>query len=101
MESRYEAPGGKVKASSPGLAMLASFRVQAGVCQAKPLHRMSADNMRVDDLVDIAAGDVPIPVCLGIYDDIRAVLALVEASSLVGAHLTFESALRELLLEKF
>ena len=67
--------------------------------QLSVLWKMSADNMRIDDLVDVSAGDVPIPDCLGIYDNIRPVLALVEASCLVSSHLALESALRELLLE--
>ena len=55
--------------------------------------------MRLDDLVDICRRDAAIPHRIGIDDDVGAMLALVEASGLVGAHCPFHSPLCQLDLE--
>jgi hypothetical protein len=54
-----------------------------------------------DDLVDVSLGDVSIPHGLGIDDEVRAVLALIETAGLVGSYFAFESALCQFLLEEF
>src|SRR5262245_28408554 len=50
------------------------------------LHRLAADDVALDDLVDVRDGDVAVPGSLGVDDDRDAVRALVEAAGLVRAH---------------
>lgn len=69
--------------------------------QAKTLYWLSADDMRVDDLVNIGFGDVAVPDGLGIYHDVWSVLALIEAAGLIGADSALQATLGEFLLEKF
>jgi hypothetical protein len=83
-----------------GLAVFAGFGIQAGVGQAKALDRVSTDSVRIDNLVDVRFGDMAIPDGLGINDDGGSVLTLIEASRLVGAHASRQSALGEFLLEE-
>jgi hypothetical protein len=75
--------------------------VQAFIGQSKALDWSAADDVGLDDLVDIGLGDVSIPHGLGIDDEVRAVLALIETAGLVGSHFAFEAAFCQLLLEKF
>ncbi len=81
--------------------MFAVVGVQTGVGEAQPLDRYAVEDVRLYDLFHIGLGDVPIPDCVGIDHDIRPVLALVEASSLIGAYFAFQSMLGEFLLEQF
>ena len=69
------------------------MRVQAVVCEAEAFYRLSRFDVGRDDLVDVGFGDVAVPDGFGIDDYVGAVLALVEASGLVGADAAFESAL--------
>jgi hypothetical protein len=85
--------------SGARLAVFAGFGVQTGIGQAQPLDRMSANNVRFDDLVDVGFGNVPLPDCVRIDDDRRPVLALVQAAGLIRPHFALQAALRELLLE--
>ena len=81
------------------LAMLAGFGIEAGVGQAQPLDRLTANDVGFDDLVDVGFGDVPVPDGFWIDNDRRTVLALIEASGLIRPHFALQAALRELLLE--
>ena len=80
--------------------MFAGWRVQAGICQAEPLDGFAAENVGLNNLFDVGLGDVSIPNCVGVDDDIWTVFALIEAARLVGAHFTLQSALGKFLLEQ-
>src|SRR5258708_18648033 len=76
-------------------------RIEAFVRDHQALDWLAADDVRVDDFIDISFGDVAIPDSVGIDDKIRAVLALIEATGLIGPHFAFEAAFRQFLLEYF
>jgi hypothetical protein len=57
--------------------------------------------MRLNDFFDIPELHTAIPNCLGIDDDGRAVLTLIEASGFVGANSTLQSKLSEAVFEGF
>jgi hypothetical protein len=57
--------------------------------------------VRLDDLIDIGFGDMSIPDGVRIHDDIRPVLALIEAAGLVGPDSPFKPSQRQLLFECF
>src|SRR5579871_4220149 len=81
--------------------VLARRSVQTLVGEAQTLDRLAADDVRLDDFVDIGLGDMAVPDGVGIDHDVGPVLTLIEAAGLVGAHATFESTLGQLLLEEF
>jgi len=81
--------------------MFAGCGVQAGVRQAEALDRLAAEDVGLDNLVDVGLGDVAVPDCVRVDDDVRAVLALIEAARMIGADFAFEAALGEFLLEEF
>jgi hypothetical protein len=81
------------------LAMNAGWRVEAFVGETKAFDWLAADDVRIDDFVDIGFGDEAIPDGLRVDDEIRAVLALIKASGLIGADAAFESTLGKFLLE--
>src|SRR5512143_760117 len=80
--------------------MRAGRRIEARVRRYQPLDGFSTNDVRIENLVDIFRGDVSIPNRLRINNDIRAVLALVEASGLIGADLSLQAAPRDSCLEK-
>jgi hypothetical protein len=82
-----------------GLAVRAGLGVEAFVGEAKAFDRRAANDVRVDDLIDVGFGDVAVPDGFGIHDDGGTVFALVEASGLIGANAAFDSALSQLLLK--
>ena len=59
----------------------------------------SLENVLGHNFVDMIGRDAAVPDFIGVNDDVWSVLALVEASGLVGAYLSFESARRQLFLE--
>jgi hypothetical protein len=69
--------------------------IQAIVWNAEPLDRLTVDDMRIDNFVHVSGFLHGIPHGLGIHDHGWAVLALIQASSLVGANRIFDSPLRE------
>jgi hypothetical protein len=81
--------------------MFAGLGIQAGIRHAKPLDRFAAHDVRFDNFIHIGFGDEPIPHRFGINDEVRSVLALVEAAGLVGPYAALEAALRQFLLEEF
>ena len=60
---------------------------------------MVTHNVGLDDLHHICDSDVAVPDAFGIHRHIRTMLALVEASALVGADSVFQSAEGQLCLE--
>jgi hypothetical protein len=81
--------------------MFTSRRIQALVREHQARDGFSANNVGLDDFVDVSLGDVPVPDRVGIDYEIRAVLTLVETARLVGPHFTFEAAFGQLLFEQF
>jgi hypothetical protein len=69
------------------------------VGQHQALHELAADDVLLDDLLDVGLGDVAVPDLLGVDDHRHAVLALVEAARVVGAHDLAEATLAERHLE--
>lgn len=81
--------------------MLARVRIQTGVSQTQSLHRLTGQNVRLDNLIHIRFGNPAVPDCLGVDDYVGAMLALVETPGLVRAHAAFQSTFGEFLLEEF
>ncbi len=79
--------------------MLAGFRVQACICNAKPFDRTSSDDVFIDNLIDVCVGDMSVPNRLRIHNDGRSVFTLIEAAGLIGTDFSFEAALSEFLFE--
>ena len=77
----------------------ASLCVQAGVGQAQALHRATVDEMLADNLINVFQVDEAVPDRFRIDDDGGAVLALVEAASLVGANQVLQSSLFQSVFE--
>ena len=65
--------------------MFAGVRIQALVFQAQAFYRDSTYDVRLNDLVDVIFGDFPVPDRIRVHDQIGSMLALIEASGLVGA----------------
>src|SRR5437764_5457478 len=78
----------------------AAQRVQAIVGDHEAAHGLSADEVGLDNLVQIFLAHAAIPHRLGIDDHVGAVLALVETAGFVGPNSAFESALGELGLQR-
>jgi len=73
--------------------------VETGVGQRQSLDWLSAQDVRLDNLIDIVQRHPAIPDRIGIDHEVGAVLALIEAAGLVGPYLSLESARRKLFLE--
>lgn len=67
----------------------------------QPLHWLAANNMGLDDFVDIALFHESVPDRLGIDHDRLTVLALLEASGLVGSYGVAYTVFSQLSLELF
>ena len=80
-------------------SVLAAFCIDALFLQHQPLDRFPPDQMRINDLVKVGGAHPAVPNGLGIYHDIGAVLALVEAAGLVGAKAALQPAGLESFLE--
>lgn len=80
--------------------MRAAGTIQALVGQQQALNGLSVHDVGLDDFVDIVRGNAAVPNLIGINDDGRTVLALVEASGHVGAHAFLEAAEGKFLLEE-
>jgi hypothetical protein len=81
--------------------MFTSGRIQAFIREHQARDGFSANNVGLDDFVDVSLGDVSVPDGVGIDHEIRAVLTLVETARLVGSHSTLEAAFGQLLFEQF
>ncbi len=79
--------------------MLTDRSVQAVVSQHQALDWIAANDVRVNDLIDVGLADVSVPDGFGIDDDGWTVLALIEAARLVGPHFAFEATIGEFLFE--
>ena len=80
--------------------MFAGFRVDAGIGQHQALHRAAFDQVRLDNLRHIRRTDVAVPDRLRIDDEIRPMLALVQASGLVDANGPFQAGGVDSLLQQ-
>ena len=65
--------------------MFTRRRVQAGIGQQQALDRFAAEDVGLNDLIDVSFRDVSVPDGFGIDHEIRAVLALIETARLVSA----------------
>jgi hypothetical protein len=81
--------------------MLAPASVQAIVGQHQALDRLTADDVGVDDFIDVGLRNVSIPNGIGIDNEVWAMFALIETARLVGPYFAFEAAFREFLFEEF
>ncbi len=81
-------------------AMCAGSCVEAGICQLESFYWFATDDVRIDDFVHVVFGHMSIPDGVRVDDNIRAVLALVEAAGLVGADFAFQAAFSQLLFEE-
>jgi len=75
--------------------------VETVVGEHQALDRLAADDVRFDDFIDIGFGNVPVPHSVGIDDQVRAVLALIETARLVCPYFALQAAFREFLFEQF
>src|SRR5262249_6087620 len=80
--------------------MFANWRIDAFILHSQPLHRHSADNVRLDDLSHVLQLHAAVPYRLRINDHIRTVFALIQASSLVRPHGGLQTALRYSVFER-
>src|SRR6187549_3302524 len=71
-----------------------------GLRHQQARHRRAADDVLLDDLVHVGFGHPAVPYGLGIDDDGRALLTLVEAPGLVGTDAAVQAALGQRLLER-
>jgi hypothetical protein len=78
-----------------------SCGIQTGIWQSQALYWFSSNNVRFDNFVHVGGGYAPVPDGFRIDDQVGTVLALIEATGLVGSHSFFQSALRQLLFEEF
>ena len=69
--------------------VFAALRVDALWAHEQALDWLSSHDVGVDDLIHVIERDSPVPDGFGIDDQVGAVLALVEASGLVGANSSF------------
>jgi len=81
--------------------MFAARRVQALVRHPQALDWLAADDMRLDDFINIGLGNESVPHRFRIDHKIRAVFALIETARLIRSHFALESALRQLLFKNF
>ena len=79
--------------------MRAAWRVQAFIGKDESLNRLPANDVRLDDLIDIGRGDVAVPDLFGINDDRWSVLTLIKATGFVRAHAILETESGQLLFE--
>ena len=79
--------------------MLARGSVQAIVGQHQALDRFTADDVGVDDFIDVGLDKVSIPNGIGIDNEVWAVFALIETARLVDPYFAFEAPFREFLFE--
>jgi hypothetical protein len=79
--------------------MLARGSVQAIVGQHQALDRLTADDVGVNDFIDVGLSNASIPNRIGIDYEVWAVFALIETARLVGPYFAFEAAFREFLFE--
>jgi len=87
------APATSLDRLCPARFVLTACGVEALIVQAQSLHWPPADNVRLDNFIDVIGRDKAVPHRFRIDDEIRAVLALIEAAGLVGSHPVFQSAL--------
>ena len=75
--------------------------IQAGIGNHQALYGFSADDVGSHDFLDVVLGYMAVPDCLGVHDDRWPMLALVQASGLVGPNGVADAVLGERLFELF
>jgi hypothetical protein len=66
--------------------------VEAAIRSNEALYRLATENMRLDYFIDIFCSNPAVPNCVGVYNDIRSMFALVKAAGFVGADFVLEAA---------
>ena len=79
--------------------MFTGRAIQAFVFQSEPFHWPSTYNVRFHDFLHIRQRHAAIPNRLGIDDQVRAMLALIQTSRLIRADPSVKSSFSQLLLE--
>jgi hypothetical protein len=77
-----------------------SLAIDAGIRQPQPLYRTAADDMLLNDLLNVAWMNLAIPDGFRIDHDHRSVLALVKATGVIRADPVLESSLFQGILER-
>jgi hypothetical protein len=80
--------------------MRAGCRVKAALVQHQPPDWVSANEVFLDNLGDVLRLHESVPDCLRVHDHCRSVLALVQATGLVGANAGTQSCCLDLVLEE-
>ena len=73
--------------------------VDAGFGKAETLDGAAFDEVLLDDLGDVAGVNIAVPDSLGVDDHDGTVLALIEASGLIGADLVLDPGVFDGVLE--
>lgn len=79
--------------------MRTALRVQAGVGDPQPLHGPAGNQVLAHDLFGVFGLHSAIPDRVGIDDDRRPVLALIQAPGFVDAHLASQTGFARQLLQ--
>ena len=74
--------------------------IDAGFRQSQPFYWAALDEVLPNDLLNVAGVNVAVPDGFGIDNDHRAMLALVQATGLIGADPVLESGLFYGVLER-
>lgn len=77
-----------------------ALRIEAGIGNDEPLHRMAAGNVGIKDLVHIGRCHSAVPRGFGINHYGRAVFALIETTGFVSADPAFQPACGKSCLEE-
>ena len=81
------------------LPVLAICGIDAFLTQAQAFYRLSANNVGVDDFIDVIERDTSVPDRLGINHEVWTMFALVETPGLVGSNPPSQTSFGKLLLE--
>ena len=79
--------------------MRATLGIEACIGQPKALDRASVDQVLADDLLNVLRVNEAVPDGIGIDHDDGSMLALVEASELIGADLALQAGVFHGILE--
>lgn len=84
-QNQVLAPITRTFCEGPSVSSLFLSIVQHRVRDDQAFHRAAADNVGVDDFIDVGEGDAAVPDRVGIHDHRGADFALFEAAGFIGA----------------
>jgi hypothetical protein len=79
--------------------MRTRHRIQAGIRDHQPPHRLAPDEVRLHNLIQVFLADPAVPHRFRIDHHVRPVLTLVKTPALVRAYSSFQPAFRQLCLQ--